>query len=134
MKPKTLLEYLQNYRPHTTPTPPPTMFSSIKQFLLRKLFDKLIAPGIRSKRSTLLGLLTFGIPLALAYLHSGEQLLTALSKTLSLLVAGGDNPGTADLNSGMVQLAIIAAIVKAWLTHDPAQIEGAGIPRAEVVE
>ena len=92
-------------------------------WLLRLLFDHLVSPGIRSKRSTLLGLLAYGLPLALAYLHSGEQLLAHLTATLRLIVDGADNPGTADVNSGLVQLALIGGLIKAWLTHDPAKIE-----------
>ena len=92
-------------------------------WILRLIFDHLLAPGLRSKRSTILGLVTYGLPLALAYLHSGEQLLAHLMATLNLLLGGIDQPGTADISSGMIQITLMGGLIKAWLTHDPAKIE-----------
>ena len=92
-------------------------------WIIRLIFDHLVAPGIRSKRSTLLGLLAYGLPLALAYLHSGEQLLAHLMATTRMLLDGADNPGTLEVSSGLVQIGLINGLLKAWLTHDAAKIE-----------
>lgn len=92
-------------------------------WILRFIFDHFVAPGIRSKRSTLLGLLAYGLPLVLAYLHSGEQLIAHLAATTRMLVEGADNPGTLEVSSGLIQIGLINGLIKAWLTRDPEKIE-----------
>lgn len=92
--------------------------------------NNIIKPGVENHRSTLQGFLYF-IPLLLAYLHSGEQIIHLLQSAGTILLNIGDGVADKDaVATGTAQLTCVVAIIKAWFTHDPETIENAGIPVA----
>jgi hypothetical protein len=103
---------------------------------LTLIFRHLVAPTVLSWRSTLLGLVFYGIPLALSYLHGVEQILVILGHATQDVVNAVD--GTEQLNIGVLtgQLALLGGLLKAFVTKDPQQIEAAvnaTAPRATVI-
>lgn len=94
------------------------------------VFDGFIAPGIEHSRSTILHAITFGLPLIIAYLHSGEQLTNLLASMAKVVVGAADNKGTFDEGAAYTQLIAITGIIRGWFTHDAQVIENSGIPTA----
>ena len=112
------------------------MARQVMKWIINLAFHHILAPTVKSWRSTLLGLVFYGIPLALSYLHGVEQILVILGSATQDVVNTAD--GTAQLNIGVLtgQLALLGGLLKAFVTKDPLQIEAAvsaTAPRATVI-